>query len=306
MTKQPRVSVIIPAYYSHGTVASCLKALRGQVFRDFETILVNSSPEEVTRQIVTTEFPEVVFVQSPTRLFPHAARNRGVSLSRGELLVFTDPDCRAHPDWLFWLVEAHDAGHKVVGGSMGLASASWFEQGVHLCKFSWLLSGLTPAQRKILPSANVCYSRKVWDEVGPLEGNLFCGDAVLSWRAGAAGYRPWFNPQALVEHQHGGSVLAFWKERLVRGQEFALARTEFEQWSRWRGGIYVVLLPALVFLVLLRAGRDAFRSGWRAAFLFTLPLQLIGQLGWCLGEAQSHWRLAFCRSLPRSDRRTVT
>ena len=65
----PKASVIIPAYFSHKVIATCLQALRGQPFRDFETIVVNSSPEEDTRRLVTREFPEVLFEQSSTRLF---------------------------------------------------------------------------------------------------------------------------------------------------------------------------------------------------------------------------------------------
>jgi GT2 family glycosyltransferase len=298
----PRVSVIIPAYYSHGSVEACLQALRAQTYRDFETILVNSSPEELTGRIVTTRFPEVVFEQSSTRLLPHAARNHGVSLARGELLVFTDPDCRARPDWLARLVGAHDAGHPVVGGGMELGTDRWFERGVHLCKFSWLLTGLAAGPRRIVATANVCYAREVWDQVGPFDGELFCGDAVLSWRAAAHGIRPWFDPRVVVEHRHKGDLLAFWRERLGRGVEFAGARAQFEHWSRGRAAAYLVLLPALVLFLIARTGRDAFNGGWGRSFAVTLPIQLIGQLGWCLGEACTHWRLFACGSTSRADR----
>lgn len=294
MTSAPRVSVIIPAYYSDETLEACLEALRTQTFQDFETILVNSSPEDRTRQIVTTLFPEVVFEQSPKRLLPHAARNRGVSIARGELLIFTDPDCSAKPDWLTCLVEAYAAGHAVVGGSMGLDSKSWFERGVHLCKFSWLLISLPPGPRWIIPTANACYSREVWKMVGPFDGDCFCGDALLSWRAGVLGYQPWFEPRAIVIHRHEGSISSFWRQRLKRGQEFAEARTEFEHWSRLRTVVYLATLPVLVLLVLVRAGCDALKSGWGLSFVLTLPLQLVGHVAWSLGEARTHWRLITC------------
>src|SRR5512144_1102084 len=110
---RPQVSVIIPAYYSDSGIAGCLEALRSQSFRDFEAIVVNSSPGDRTREIVTTQFPEVKLLENPTRLLPHAARNRGVSLAVGQILVFTDADCRGSPDWLERLVDAHGAGHEI-------------------------------------------------------------------------------------------------------------------------------------------------------------------------------------------------
>jgi len=288
----PRASIIIPTYYSDGTITACLETLRAQTFRDFETIVVNSSPEDRTCQIVTTHFPEVRFEQSPKRLLPHAARNRGVALARGELLVFTDPDCRAQPDWLARLVKAHEAGHAVVGGSMELDSRSWFEQGVHLCKFSWLLSGLLAGPRSIIPTANACYSREVWKAVGPFDGDIFSGDTLFSWRARAQGYQPWFEPRAIVVHRHEGTVFPFWRERLGRGEEFAEIRARFERWSRLRAVVYLFALPVLVLLVLMRAGRYALKGGWGLRFVLTLPLQSVGQLAWSLGEARTHWRLA--------------
>lgn len=299
-TRSPRVSVIIPAYYSYDTVATCLAALRAQTFHDFETILINSSPEEITSQIVTTRFPEVTFEQSMTRLLPHAARNRGVRLARGELFVFTDPDCSARPDWLARLVEGYDAGHPVIGGGMELGSNRWFERGVHLCKFSWLLSGLTAGPRWILPSANVCYARDVWNQIGPFDEDYFCGDALLSWRTGAQGIPLWFEPQAVVEHRHEGNIRSLWRERLQRGQEFAVVRAKFEHWSWSRVAIFLTCFPLLVLLVLTRAGRDAFRSGWGRNFIVTLPVQFVGQLAWCLGEARAHLRLVVCGPTPKS------
>ena len=72
----PRVSIVIPAYFSNDTVAQTLAALRAQTYRDFEVVIVNSSPETTTQELIRGQFPEVNFEQSPTRLLPHAARNR--------------------------------------------------------------------------------------------------------------------------------------------------------------------------------------------------------------------------------------
>ena len=108
----PVVSILIPAYRSDDTLAECLAALRAQQFLDREVIVVNSSPGAATRRVVERHFPETIFEQAPGRLLPHAARNRAAALARGEILVFTDPDCRARPDWLERLVAAHRAGHE--------------------------------------------------------------------------------------------------------------------------------------------------------------------------------------------------
>src|SRR4051794_34604169 len=92
-------SVIIPSYESHETIAATLKSLRGQVFSDFEIIVIDSRSNNAVAKI-TADFREVRYHRSEERLLPHEARNLGVKLARSDILVFTDPDVVAAPDWL--------------------------------------------------------------------------------------------------------------------------------------------------------------------------------------------------------------
>jgi len=291
MKPKPRVSVIIAAYHSDAVIGGCLEALGRQTFRDFEAIVVNSSPEDRTREIACKEFPEVTFLESPTRLLPHAARNRGVQVASGRLLVFTDADCRGAPDWLERLVQAEESGRQVVCGAIEPEGSSWFELGIHFCKYSFRLSSLRGGPCAIAGTANACYSRNVWDVVGPFDGQRFAGDGLLSWRAARRGWQPWFEPRAVVRHVFHPSLTAFWRERKERGTDFARVRTGFEMWSRYRLLAYLIAFPLLPLLQLVRAGRDAISGGWVAVFLSTLPVQYLGHLGWSVGEVRAHWHL---------------
>ena len=286
-----RVSVIIAAYHSDAVIEGCLEALRKQTIHNFEVIVVNSSPEDRTRGIVTTRFPEVRFLESTTRLLPHAARNQGVRVAVGSFLAFTDADCRGAPDWIERLLEAQIKGHEVVCGSIEPEGTSWFELGIHLCKYSFRLSALPGGPCTLAGTANACYSRRVWDTVGPFNGDRFAGDALLSWNASKHGWKPWFEPRAVVRHRFHPGIADFWRERLERGADFAEARAEFEGWSRLRLATYLVAAPLLLLVPLLRGGRDAFQCGWVRSFISTMPLQLLGHLGWSLGETRMHWRL---------------
>lgn len=67
----PEVSVIIPAYYSDGTVCACLAALERQTFPDFEIIIVDSTPDGRTSSLVKGRFPRVRVYQHPHRLLCH-------------------------------------------------------------------------------------------------------------------------------------------------------------------------------------------------------------------------------------------
>jgi glycosyltransferase involved in cell wall biosynthesis len=286
----PRASIIIPAFHSGATITGCLQSLHDQTCQDFEVIIVNSSPEEGTRRIVQEQFREALFEQSPTRLLPHAARNVGAKRARGELLVFTDPDCRAHPEWLERLIGAAEEGHPLVCGAIDLAETSWFARGVHLCKYSFRLSGLHPGPCTVAGTANAACTREVWKAVGPFDGERFAGDGLFSWQATASGWQPWFEPRAVVDHQYTHTLGSLWSERLLRGADFAETRIAFERWSRRRTVLYLAAMPALLVLVLARTGKDAVEGNWVWSYFSTLPLQFVGQLAWLIGEARASWR----------------
>jgi len=295
----PHWSVIVAAYHSDGVIAECLAALRQQNVSDLEVIVVNSSPMDDTARIVTERFPEFRLIESQTRLLPHAARNVGVAEARGDLLVFTDADCRPETDWLEALGKAADAGHEVICGSIGLEGSGYFAAGVHLCKYSFRDPRLKAAPCTIAGTANACYSRKAWERVGPFDGTRFSGDAILSIRAAAAGLRPWYEPRARVQHHYEGNFIGFLGERVARGGDFAEARMDLESWSRARSACYAIALPLLPFVPLARTAGHALASGSLGTYLATLPLQLAGHLAWCLGEFPRHLRRALGQSPAR-------
>jgi len=286
----PAASVVVPAYYSSSTVAACLEGLRRQTFADFETIVVNSSPEEETGRLVRGRFPEVRFEQSPCRLLPHAARNHGVSLARGGLLVFTDPDCVAAPEWLESLVAARRRGHGLVVGAMGLQGASAYEQTVHLCKFAPWLPGGREGPRTIAPTANALYTRECWTAVGEFRGDSFASDTLHSWLAAARGFAPWFEPGAVVAHHHGGSMRGFLRERRIRGEDFARLRMAEEKRSKAWALLHLAALPAIPLLALARTARWAAGAGWVRPMLSTAPQQLAANAAWAIGEARTYMR----------------
>ncbi len=291
----PAVSVVVPAYHSDATIDGFLESLRAQTFREFELVLVNSSPGDRTRAAVATGFPGATYVESEQRLLPHEARNTGVECASAPLLAFTDPDCRARPDWLERHVAAQEAGHELTTGAMEVApEASSFERGVHLCKFWWALPSRRDGPAWVAPSANACYSRRLWETAGPFPDG-FSGDARLSWQATAAGSPPWFVPAAVVEHRHIEETSVLWRERVRRGREFGDVRARHERWTKTRLAVTALSLPVLPPLLVARAGLAAARAGWGSTFIRTVPVQLLGQAAWCLGETQSFARLVLGR-----------
>jgi len=93
----PAISVIIPAYNAKKTIRRCLDSFKIQTFKDFEVIVVDNASRDNTLQIIR-EFDVKWLVE--TIRSSYAARNLGASHATGPILVFTDSDCVATPDWL--------------------------------------------------------------------------------------------------------------------------------------------------------------------------------------------------------------
>ena len=80
--KPPRLSVVIPSYCS-SHLEKVINAAK--YFEPFEIIVVDSSP-------IKPNLKDVLLYHQPDRLNAAAARNKGASLARGELLLFIDSD----------------------------------------------------------------------------------------------------------------------------------------------------------------------------------------------------------------------
>lgn len=264
--------------------------------------VVDSSPDEACVE-VARDFPWARLDRSAERLLPQAARNRGAHHSRGSLLVFTDPDVYAAPDWLERLVTAHRAnGHPVVG-ALACHGRRALDRAIHLCKFSKWLPGGEPRPVDMSPSANMLIPRELFTGVGGFPAEAMQGDALLSWRLREGGATLWFEPSAIVEHHHLESPGSYVRERYRRGRELAALRLA------WAGGsrgyalqrlLLTAIGPRLVSNLGLVA-RHAARARQLGSFCLLAPLVATGFAANLAGEARTYAAssLASARGAPR-------
>lgn len=286
----PRVSVVLAAFRSHNTVAATLAGLQAQTYRDAEVIVVDSSPDTRTADLVRG-FPGVVLVRSSARLMPHEARNLGVRHARGSLLAFSDADIIPAPTWLERLVAAYDRSHGIVVGSFRCHGERWLDNGVHICKFSRFLPAGPARPIDVGPTGNLLVPREIFDALGAFPPG-WLGDVSFSRAARARGVSLRFQPDADVAHWHEHSLLSFLKERFSRGVLFGEMRN---QWMRRRRGkalgflVASVLPVRLARILFLTAGqcRKAGSGGW---LLAALPVVVLGHQATLLGESLAYAR----------------
>jgi glycosyltransferase involved in cell wall biosynthesis len=111
----PRISLVIPTYQRRASIRRLLVALAGQTLprSEYEVIVAIDGSTDGTQEEVD-RFADVLQVRAASR--PNqgraAARNAGIALSRGELLVFLDDDMEPREGFLAAHLAAHEGGER--------------------------------------------------------------------------------------------------------------------------------------------------------------------------------------------------
>lgn len=215
----PLVSIIIPVYNGERTIAQTLRGIFSQDFRQpFEMIVVDDGSTDATPQIVAF-YPNVRYVRQENA-GPAAARNAGAAQAKGTFLFFTDSDCVPHPDWLSRMMpHFSDAKVGVVMGSYGIANPDRLLAKVIHNEIIYR-HRLMPQYPKVFGSYNFAVRKEVFSDVGGFNtGYRYASgeDNDLSYQILNAGYKIYFEKDALVDHHHTERLDKYLREQARHG-----------------------------------------------------------------------------------------
>lgn len=127
MTASLRFSVVVPAHDEADLLPDTLASLRAQDFQGgYEVIVVDNASRDGTAALA--EACAVRVVREP-QLGVCRARQRGVDMAHGQIIVSTDADTRHPPDWLSRIDAAFAAGGPevvAVAGPCRYADPPWW------------------------------------------------------------------------------------------------------------------------------------------------------------------------------------
>lgn len=202
----PRVSVIVPVRNRRDLLRELLAALDAQSVADFEVIVVDDGSTDGAGDLAAA----FRVLGRPVRVLHQegegavAARVCGARHARGEVLAFTDSDCRPSPGWLAAGLAAIDAGADVAHGPTRPARP-----------VQPLERSVDQADDGLFATCNVFYRRAAFEAAGGFDGRAadrlgfrhtararglgFGEDTLLGWRVSRDGTSR-FVPEAVVEH----------------------------------------------------------------------------------------------------------
>ncbi len=215
------VSVIIPTYNSEESLKECITALESQSFprKKCEIIVVDDGSIDGTHLLSSDDRISYIYQDNQG---PATARNNGVTVSKGEIILFTDADCVPDHHWVEeMVVPFKDSSVAAVKGAYkSRKTALWarFAQ-VEFCERYQLLRRKETID--MIDTYSAGYKKKVFENAGgfdtsfPVPNNE---DTDLSYRLSLNGHKMVFNPQAFVWHLgHPDSTFRYMRLKFWRG-----------------------------------------------------------------------------------------
>lgn len=225
MDNLPFVSVIVPVYNASEFIRKLLDRLLGQDYpKDrCEFIIVDNNSKDDTKDIIR-EYPFVLAKEDDIQS-SYAARNKGLSIAKGDVIAFTDADCQPVVSWLRNGVEALvDGEADVVAGNVEFVyspkptAAEIFDSLTHMQMESEVKN------KGVAPTANIFTTRKMFDNIGLFDSRVKSGgDVQWTRKATQSGYKLIYCKDAIVKHPTR-NFLQFTKKVMRTGAGSAHAR----------------------------------------------------------------------------------
>jgi glycosyltransferase involved in cell wall biosynthesis len=220
------VSVIICTRNRAGFIEDCLDSVANSIRflnknKTCEIVVVNNKSTDDTQIVLerwTLRNPDVFLsVIIEKRLGLSNARNAGVASSKGNLIVFTDDDCRLDISYLSKLIELdeQDLDSIIRGGRIELGCKDDLPLTIKTSREIECWSRTEKSARKkrisgLISGANMAMRRMIIQEIGDFDILLGAGsnipgseDTDYLCRAYIKDIKIEYNPNLIVHHFHG-------------------------------------------------------------------------------------------------------
>jgi GT2 family glycosyltransferase len=293
------LSIIIVNWNSTGFLLKCLESIYPYSHEsEFEVIVVDNASPDGDIGMVRGRYEDVVVIESPVNVGFARANNLGFRASRGEYVVFLNPDTvLINPAFDLMLRQVRSLPAAGAVGctllnedhSLQTSAIQTFPTilnqlldvnivrnrfpGCHLWNIAPLFAASTePCPVEVISGACIMFRREVFAQIGQFseEYFMYAEDLDLCYKAAKAGFTNYYIPQGRIIHYGGKSS--------VRRKAVVMKWSSILQYvAKHRGYSYQLLFRAamtcsalarvITLIALVAVSRAARRESARAALL---------------------------------------
>lgn len=218
----PTVSVIVPIYNGEEDLPDLLDCLIQQTYPKEKTeyFLVDNNSSDRTSGILAIAVEKanregIKFYRLTENQIQssYAARNTGIKASQGEILVFTDADCRPYPNWVEEIIKPfNNQPIGIVAGELiALPGETFLEKYAERAE---MMAQKFLLEHPFCPygqTANLAIRKEAFYKIGLFRPYLTTGgDADICWRIQReTNYKLEYAPKAIIQHRHRSTLKSF-------------------------------------------------------------------------------------------------
>jgi glycosyltransferase AglE len=198
----PRVTVIVPVLDAEDTIGPLLDSLSALDYPAdrLQVLIVDNGSSDGTPEIVERS-PFSLLKETGIRS-SYAARNRGLEAANGDIIAFTDADCRVGPGWVTEGVAAlRGSGAGLVGGKVQFEFSADRTTAELFDSLTNMNTRNTIATASYAATANLFVRAELFEELGGFDPSVASGgDVQWTQRATRAGHTLVYAEGAMVYH----------------------------------------------------------------------------------------------------------
>jgi glycosyltransferase involved in cell wall biosynthesis len=214
MRKLPLVSVIVPTYHDWERLSCCLDSLIKQTYPDrlLEVLVVNNDSADHPPEFVLPDNFRVLTEDKPGS---YAARNKGISVAKGDVFAFIDSDCIPHLDWIEKAVERLLQGADRLAGHIDIFPQFTKPNAAEFYDMVFGFDQENAARNGLSVTANMITWSSLFSQVGSFDHTLLSGgDVEWSRRASGLGFNIEYAPDVIVKHPARSTLQQLLMKRL--------------------------------------------------------------------------------------------
>lgn len=234
------VSVVICTRNRSSYLRRCLNSILDQKCLPSEIIVVDNAPSDDSTRKVVEQFKEVTYYLEP-RPGLDIARNVGARVANFSIVAYADDDVLVNPLWIYRLWETFLTPGVMAMTGLIIAHALdteaqlifekyWsFNRGYEDKLFTPLFLKEQQEVVKIGAGANMAFRKSIFSKIGYFDERLDVGaagcngDSEIWFRILASGCDIYYNPRAVVYHEHRKELHALQKQLYNYMRGFAAA-----------------------------------------------------------------------------------